>query len=29
MFNEYFDYKRGFDYEGLVGIGGVIVCDGI
>ena len=29
MFNEYFDYKRGLDHEGSVGIGGAIVRDGI
>ena len=29
MFNEYFDYKRGLDREGSVGIGGAIVRDGI
>jgi len=29
MFNEYFDYKRGLDHEGSVGIGGAIVREGI
>lgn len=28
-FNEYFDYKRGLDHEGSIGIGGAIVRDGI
>ncbi|MES9682106.1 1,4-dihydroxy-2-naphthoate octaprenyltransferase [Bacillus sp. AFS001701] len=29
MINEYYDYKRGLDHEGSVGIGGAIVRDGI
>ncbi|MFD3448691.1 1,4-dihydroxy-2-naphthoate polyprenyltransferase [Microbacteriaceae bacterium 4G12] len=29
MFNEYFDYKRGLDHEGSVGIGGAIVREGV
>lgn len=29
MFNEYFDYKRGLDHAGSVGIGGAIVREGI
>src|SRR5690625_564169 len=29
MFNEYYDYVRGLDHEGSVGIGGTIVRDGI
>ena len=29
LFNEYYDYKRGLDHEGSVGIGGGIVRDGI
>nr|WP_019243995.1 MULTISPECIES: 1,4-dihydroxy-2-naphthoate polyprenyltransferase [Bacillus] len=29
MFNEYYDFKRGLDHEGSVGIGGAIVRDGI
>ncbi|UOY94390.1 1,4-dihydroxy-2-naphthoate polyprenyltransferase [Ectobacillus sp. JY-23] len=29
MFNEYFDYKRGLDHEGSVGIGGTIVREGV
>lgn len=29
MFNEYFDYKRGLDDEGMVGIAGTIVRDGM
>ncbi|WP_062109558.1 1,4-dihydroxy-2-naphthoate polyprenyltransferase [Bacillus niameyensis] len=29
MFNEYFDYKRGLDHEGSVGIGGAIVRNGV
>jgi 1,4-dihydroxy-2-naphthoate octaprenyltransferase len=28
LFNEYFDYKRGLDHEGSVGIGGAIVREG-
>ncbi|MCA0986457.1 1,4-dihydroxy-2-naphthoate polyprenyltransferase [Guptibacillus algicola] len=29
MFNEYYDFKRGLDHEGSVGIGGAIVRDGV
>ncbi|GEN32400.1 1,4-dihydroxy-2-naphthoate octaprenyltransferase [Cerasibacillus quisquiliarum] len=29
MFNEYYDYVRGLDHEGSVGIGGTIVRDGV
>lgn len=29
MFNEYYDYKKGFDDYEFVGIGGVIVCNGM
>jgi 1,4-dihydroxy-2-naphthoate polyprenyltransferase len=29
MINEYFDFKRGLDHEGSVGIGGAIVRDGV
>jgi 1,4-dihydroxy-2-naphthoate polyprenyltransferase len=29
MINEYYDFKRGLDHEGSVGIGGAIVRDGI
>lgn len=29
MFNEYYDFVRGLDHEGSVGIGGTIVRDGI
>ncbi len=29
MINEYYDYKRGLDHEGSVGIGGAIVRDGM
>ena len=29
MFNEYFDFKRGLDHAGSVGIGGAIVRDGM
>lgn len=29
MFNEYYDYKRGLDHAGSVGIGGTIVRDGV
>ena len=29
LFNEYYDYKRGLDHEGSVGIGGGIVRDGV
>lgn len=29
MFNEYYDFKRGLDHAGSVGIGGTIVRDGI
>ncbi|MFD1425874.1 1,4-dihydroxy-2-naphthoate octaprenyltransferase [Kroppenstedtia sanguinis] len=29
MFNEYYDYKRGLDHEGSVGIGGAIVRHGV
>lgn len=29
MFNEYFDFKRGLDHEGSVGIGGAIVRNGV
>lgn len=29
MFNEYYDFKRGLDHEGSVGIGGTIVRDGV
>lgn len=28
LFNEYYDYKRGLDHEGSIGIGGSIVRDG-
>lgn len=29
MFNEYYDFKKGFDDYIFVGIGGVIVCNGM
>lgn len=29
MFNEYYDFKRGLDHEGSVGIGGTIVREGV
>src|SRR5699024_8107031 len=29
MFNEYYDFVRGLDHEGSIGIGGTIVRDGI
>ncbi|RIV29224.1 1,4-dihydroxy-2-naphthoate polyprenyltransferase [Alicyclobacillaceae bacterium I2511] len=29
MFNEYFDYRRGLDHSGMVGIAGTIVRDGV
>lgn len=29
MFNEYYDFKRGLDHAGSVGIGGAIVRDGV
>ncbi|KAA0543153.1 1,4-dihydroxy-2-naphthoate polyprenyltransferase [Bacillus sp. BGMRC 2118] len=29
MINEYYDFKRGLDHEGSVGIGGAIVRDGV
>lgn len=29
MFNEYYDFRRGLDHEGTIGIGGAIVRDGV